>query len=90
MTTPMRMTPWATTARLGSTSRNVMSVRMSWRMTTARSGPNDAAPTAGQAHPAEDDGSHAQQVYGPGTGVPIPVLAVSDRPPRAANRPVRA
>ena len=29
-------------------------------------------------------------VYGPGTGVPMPVLAVSARPPSAANSPVSA
>ena len=29
-------------------------------------------------------------VYGPGTGLPMPVLAVRLRPPSAANRPVKA
>ena len=65
-----------------------MSVRISCRMTTATIGPNDAAAPAGEAHAAEDDRGHARSVYGPAPGVPMPVLAVRLRPPRAANRPI--
>ncbi len=49
----------------------------------------DAASTAGEADAAEDDRGDAQRACtGPGTGVPIPVLAVTARPASAANRPV--
>ena len=61
MTTPIRITPWATVARFGSSLRNVMSVRISWRMTTAMSGPNDAASTAGEADTTEHDRGDAHQ-----------------------------
>ncbi len=43
------------------TSRNVRSVRISWSTTTAMIGPKSAAPAAGQAHPAQDDGRDAEQ-----------------------------
>ena len=40
MTTPIRMSPWTTVARLVLTLRKVMSVRINWRITTATIGPN--------------------------------------------------
>ena len=61
MTTPIRMTPWVTVARLELRFRNVMSVRIRARMITATIGPNDAAASAGQADAAEDHGRHARQ-----------------------------
>ena len=91
MTTPMRMTPWATTARFVLTLRNVMSVRISWQDDDGDDRAEDAAPTTGQAHAAKDDRRHAQQrVAARAPASPMPVLAVSARPPSAANSPVSA
>ena len=67
----------------------VMSVRTSWRTTTATIGPKTPPMPAREAHPSEDDGADADQRVGRlGTGVPMPVLAVSARPANAAMRPV--
>ena len=72
------------------TLRNVMSVRMSWRMRTATIGPNTPPRPPARLTPPSTIAATLSSVYGPGTGVPMPVLAVRLRPPSAANRPVSA
>ena len=66
MTTPIRISPWATVAKFGSSFRNVMSVRISCRMTTPTRGPKTSAPTAGQADTTEHDRGDAQEGVRPG------------------------
>ena len=61
MTTPMRMTPWATIGqvRVDVQERHVGPDQLEDDDGDDR--PEDAAPAAGQADPAEDDGGDAQQ-----------------------------
>ena len=64
-----------------------MSVRMSWRMSTATIGPKTPPRPPARLTPPRTTAATLSRVYGPGTGVPIPVLAVRLRPASAANRP---
>ena len=70
MTTPMRMTPWTTTARFVLTLRNVMSVRISWRITTATIGPKTPPRPPARLTPPRTIAATLSSVYGPGTGCP--------------------
>ncbi len=67
-----------------------MSVWISWRTTTATIGPKTPPRPPARLTPPSTTAATLSSVYGPGTGVPIPVLAVRDRPANAANRPVIA
>ena len=53
-----------------------MSVRISWRMTTATIGPKTPPRPPARLTPPSTTAATLSSVYGPGTGVPIPVLAV--------------
>ena len=56
-----------------------MSVRISWRMTTATIGPKTPPRPPARLTPPSTTAATLRSVYGPGTGVPMPVLAVSDQ-----------
>ena len=49
-----------------------------------------SAATAGQAHAPSTMAATLRRRYGPGTGWPMPVLAVSASPPSAAKKPAKA
>ena len=66
MTTPIRMSPWRTVARLVLTSRKVMSVRISWRITTARIGPKTPPRPPARLTPPRTTAATLSRVYGPG------------------------
>ena len=67
-----------------------MSVRIELRgSTTAMIGPDTPPRPPARLTPPRTTAATLSSVYGPGTGVPIPVLAVSASPASAANRPVR-
>ena len=89
MTTPIRIAPCATSVMFESTWRKVRSVWISWRITTATIGPKTPPRPPARLTPPRTTAATLSSVYGPGTGVPMPVLAVSESPPRAENRPVR-
>ena len=67
-----------------------MSVRISWRMTTAMIGPKTPPRPPARLTPPRTTAATLGSVYGPGIGSPMPVVAVTLRPPSAANRPVNA
>ena len=87
MTTPMRITPWSDRRSWGRRQeRHVRPDELQDHDGDDR--PEEAAAAAGQADAAEHDRRRRSAACtGPGTGVPMPVLAVSDSPARAANRP---
>ena len=83
MTTPIRMTPWATTARFGSKPRNVMSVRISWRMTTATIGPKMPPRPPARLTPPRTTAATLEQRVGPGNRRPDPGAGRQRRARRA-------
>ena len=66
MTTTTMITPWMMVVRLGSTRRKVRSVRIRDEDVDRDDGAEQAAATADEADPAEDDGRHALQRVGAG------------------------
>ena len=66
MTTPMRMTPWATVARLVLMLQEGHVGPDERQDEDGHDRAEDAAPAAGQADAAEHDRGHAQQRVGPG------------------------
>lgn len=70
---------------------NTRSMRISWRMKAAAMGPSmPPRPPTRLTPPSTIAATPPSSVYGPGTGRPMPVVIVSDRPPAAQNRPVTA
>ncbi len=67
-----------------------MSVWIRDRIITATIGPNTPPRPPARLTPPRTTAATLISVYAPGTGAPTPVLAVSARPPSAANRPVNA
>ena len=88
ITTPMRITPWTTIARLGLMLRNVMSVRMSCRMRTATIGPKTPPRPPARLTPPSTMAATLSQRVRPGHRRADRVLAVRLSPASAANRPV--
>ena len=70
MTTPMRISPWATVARFGSSFRNVAVGSDQLQDDDADEGSEDSTPTAGQADTTEHDRGDAQERVRPGNGCP--------------------
>ena len=83
----MRITPWMAVDRLGFTPSKVRSVRTSWRITHATIGPTIPPRPPARLTPPSTIAATLWSVYGPGTGDPEPVAAVSASPPNAQNSP---
>ena len=67
-----------------------MSFWMICSTTTATIGPKTPPRPPARLTPPRTTAATLSSVYGPGTGVPMLVLAVSDKPASVAKRPVSA
>ena len=90
MTTATMITPWMTVENAGSTPRKSRSARISPRMKIPMIGPSNPPRPPARLTPPSTMAATLSRRYGPGTGWPMPVLAVSASPPSAAKNPAMA
>ena len=90
MTTTTMITPWMTVEKAGSTPRKSRSARIKPRMKMPMIGPSSPPRPPARLTPPITMAATLSRRYGPGTGWPMPVLAVSASPPSAAKNPVKA